>query len=51
MNPKKSNSLYKEVSEEIHVSEALVGDDEQLVEGYSNFKKVELKRFEAFLSK
>ena len=26
MNPKKSNSLYKEVSEEMHVSEALVGD-------------------------
>jgi hypothetical protein len=40
---------YKKVREEI--AEALVGEDEQLVEGYSNFKKVELKRFEAFLSK
>jgi len=40
---------YKKVREEI--AEALVGDDEQLVQGYSNFKKVELKRFEAFLSK
>jgi len=40
---------YKKVREE--VSEAIKGNDEQLVEGYSNFKKVELKRFEAFLSK
>lgn len=40
---------YKKVREEI--SEALTGADKQLVEGYSNFKKVELKRFEAFLSK
>ena len=40
---------YKKVREEI--AEALVGDDEQLTEGYSNFNKVELKRFEAFLSK
>jgi hypothetical protein len=40
---------YKKVREEI--AEVLVGNDEQLVEGYSNFKKVELKRFEAFLSK
>jgi len=40
---------YKKVREEI--TEALVGEDEQLKEGYSNFKKVELKRFEAFLSK
>lgn len=40
---------YKKVREE--VSEAIKGNDEQLVEGYSNFKKVELKRFETFLSK
>jgi len=40
---------YKKVREEI--SEAIKGKDEQLVEGYSNFKKVELKRFETFLSK
>jgi hypothetical protein len=40
---------YKKVREEI--TEALVGEDEQLKEGYSCFKKPELKRFEAFLSK
>ena len=40
---------YKKVREEI--TEVLIGDDEQLKEGYSNFKKTDLKRFENFLSK
>jgi hypothetical protein len=31
------------------LEEAIEGDDAQLVEGYSNFKKVELKRFLAFI--
>ena len=40
---------YKKVREEI--TEVLIGDDEQLKEAYSNFKKTDLKRFENFLSK
>ncbi len=31
------------------LEETIEGDDEQLVEGYSNFKKVELKRFLSFV--
>jgi len=31
------------------LEETIEGDDDQLVEGYSNFKKVELKRFLAFI--
>ena len=31
------------------IKEAIAGDDEQLVEGYSNFNKRELKKFLAFL--
>lgn len=33
------------------VEEAIAGEDEQLVEGYSNFTKPELRRFKEFLDK
>jgi hypothetical protein len=44
---KKICDHYVSVSEE--VMDAINGVDEQLVEGYSNFKKPELKRFKDFL--
>ena len=40
-------SVYTRTAKEL--AEAIKGDDDQLVEGYSNFKKVELKRFHAFV--
>jgi hypothetical protein len=44
---KKICDYYVGVSEEIR--DTITGVDEQLVEGYSNFKKPELKRFKDFL--
>jgi len=44
---KRVGDLFVKTSNELH--EALAGDDEQLVEGYSNFTKRELKRFAEFV--
>ena len=44
---KRVGDLFVSTSKELH--EALAGDDEQLVEGYSNFTKRELKRFAEFV--
>jgi hypothetical protein len=44
---KRVGDLFVKTSNELHA--ALAGDDEQLVEGYSNFTKRELKRFAEFV--
>jgi hypothetical protein len=44
---KRIGEIFVSTAEEIR--EALAGEDEQLVEGYSNFTKRELKRFLTFL--
>ena len=44
---KRVGDLFVKTSNELH--EALAGDDAQLVEGYSNFTKRELKRFAEFV--
>jgi len=44
---KRVGDLFVRTSKELH--EAIAGDDAQLVEGYSNFTKRELKRFAEFV--
>ena len=44
---KRIGELFAKTSEELH--EAIAGEDEQLVEGYSNFTKRELKKFAEFV--
>jgi hypothetical protein len=44
---KRIGDFYVGLSKELH--EAIAGDDEQLVEGYSNFSKRELKKFAEFV--
>jgi hypothetical protein len=44
---KRIGEFYVKQSKELH--EAIAGDDEQLVEGYSNFTKRELKKFAEFI--
>ena len=44
---KRIGELFTKTSAELH--EAIAGDDEQLVEGYSNFTKRELKKFAEFV--
>lgn len=44
---KRIGELFTRTSAELH--EAIAGDDEQLVEGYSNFSKKELKKFAEFI--
>ena len=44
---KRIGELFVKTSNEIH--EAIAGDDDQLVEGYSNFTKRELKKFAEFV--
>lgn len=44
---KRIGEFYVGLSKELH--EAIAGDDEQLVEGYSNFTKRELKKFGEFI--
>lgn len=44
---KRIGELFVKTSEELHA--AIAGEDEQLVEGYSNFTKRELKKFAEFV--
>jgi len=44
---KRIGELFVKTSNELH--EAIAGEDEQLVEGYSNFTKRELKKFAEFV--
>lgn len=44
---KRVGELFVKLSDEL--KEAITGDDEQLVEGYSNFTKKDLKKFSAFV--
>ena len=44
---KRIGELFVKTSEELH--EAIAGEDDQLVEGYSNFTKRELKKFAEFV--
>ena len=44
---KRIGELFVKTSEELHA--ALAGEDDQLVEGYSNFTKRELKKFAEFV--
>lgn len=44
---KRIGELFVSLSDEL--KEAIAGDDDQLVEGYSNFTKKELKKFSAFV--
>ena len=44
---KRIGELFTKTSAELH--EAIAGEDEQLVEGYSNFTKRELKKFAEFV--
>jgi len=47
IHAKKIGEYFKPLQEELEL--ALSGKDEQLTEGYSHFKKVELKRLKAFM--